>query len=43
MIGKSVALEPPLPVYLLSTVAGLREKTAKGYPVKKVDTSSICI
>lgn len=32
----AVALQTPLPVYLLTTVAGLREKSAKGYPVKKV-------
>lgn len=32
----SVTLAPPLPIYLFSLVAGLREKNAKGYPVKKV-------
>lgn len=31
-----VSLDPPLPIYLFSLVAGLREKNAKGYPVKKV-------
>jgi hypothetical protein len=31
-----VALDPPLPVYLLRTVAGLREKSQIGFPVKKV-------
>jgi hypothetical protein len=31
-----VTLDPPLPIYLLNLVAGLREKNAKGYPVKKV-------
>lgn len=32
----AVALDPPLPVYLLQTVAGLREKNTRGFPVKKV-------
>lgn len=32
----AVSLDPPLPVYLFNVVAGLREKTAKGYPIKKV-------
>jgi len=32
----SVSLDPPLPVYLISIVSGLRDKSAKGYPVKKV-------
>ena len=32
----TVSLEPPLPVYLFNVVAGLRDKSAKGYPVKKV-------
>ena len=31
-----VSLDPPLPVYLFNVVAGLRDKSAKGYPVKKV-------
>jgi hypothetical protein len=31
-----VALDPPLPIYLVNLVAGLREKNAKGYPVKKL-------
>ncbi|KAH8118350.1 hypothetical protein DFH11DRAFT_1540546 [Phellopilus nigrolimitatus] len=31
-----VSLEPPLPVYLFSIVAGLRDKSFKGYPVKKL-------
>jgi hypothetical protein len=31
-----VSLDPPLPVYLISIVSGLRDKSAKGYPVKKV-------
>lgn len=31
-----VALEPPMPIHLFNMVAGLREKSAKGYPVKKV-------
>ena len=32
----TVSLDPPLPVYLFNVVAGLRDKSAKGYPVKKV-------
>lgn len=32
----SVSLDPPLPVYLFNLVAGLRDKSAKGYPIKKV-------
>ncbi|GAA5842352.1 hypothetical protein JCM9279_005355 [Rhodotorula babjevae] len=31
-----MALEPPMPVYLYNQVAGLREKNARGYPVKKL-------
>ncbi|KAI0687217.1 hypothetical protein BC835DRAFT_1419931 [Cytidiella melzeri] len=31
-----MSLEPPLPVYLFNVVAGLKEKSAKGYPVKKL-------
>ena len=31
-----VSLDPPLPVYLFNVVAGLKEKSAKGYPIKKV-------
>lgn len=31
-----MALDPPLPIYLINLVAGLREKNAKGYPVKKL-------
>jgi hypothetical protein len=31
-----MTLDPPLPIYLFDLVAGLREKNAKGYPVKKV-------
>ncbi|GAA5942331.1 uncharacterized protein JCM15063_002973 [Sporobolomyces koalae] len=31
-----MALEPPMPIYLINLVAGLREKNAKGYPVKKL-------
>lgn len=31
-----MTLEPPMPIYLFNLVAGLREKNAKGYPVKKV-------
>lgn len=29
-------LDPPLPIYLFNVVADLREKPAKGYPIKKV-------
>lgn len=35
-LTRPVALEPPMPIYLFNLVAGLREKNAKGYPVKKV-------
>lgn len=39
----SVTLEPPMPVYLYNQVAGLRERNAKGYPVKKASSSpSVC-
>ncbi|ORY85409.1 hypothetical protein BCR35DRAFT_302898 [Leucosporidium creatinivorum] len=31
-----MALEPPMPIYLFNLVAGLRERNAKGYPVKKL-------
>ncbi|KAI5125053.1 hypothetical protein M0805_007476 [Coniferiporia weirii] len=31
-----MSLEPPLPVYLFSIVAALRDKSFKGYPVKKL-------
>lgn len=31
-----MTLKPPLPVFLLNLVASLREKTAKGFPVKKL-------
>ncbi|GAA5863667.1 hypothetical protein JCM1840_000097 [Sporobolomyces johnsonii] len=31
-----MTLEPPMPIYLFNLVAGLREKNAKGYPVKKL-------
>ena len=36
----TVSLEPPLPVYLFNVVAGLKDKSAKGYPVKKVRSFS---
>ncbi|KDE05127.1 hypothetical protein MVLG_04469 [Microbotryum lychnidis-dioicae p1A1 Lamole] len=29
-------LDPPAPIYLFNLVAGLRERNAKGYPVKKL-------
>ncbi|THH23162.1 hypothetical protein EUX98_g8013 [Antrodiella citrinella] len=31
-----MSLDPPLPVYLFNVVAGLKDKSAKGYPVKKL-------
>ncbi|GAA5955174.1 hypothetical protein JCM3765_003235 [Sporobolomyces pararoseus] len=31
-----MALNPPMPIHLFNLVAGLREKNAKGYPVKKL-------
>ncbi|GAA6005583.1 hypothetical protein JCM10207_005258 [Rhodosporidiobolus poonsookiae] len=31
-----MALDPPMPIYLYNQVANLREKNAKGYPVKKL-------
>ena len=31
-----VSLDPPLPVYLFGIVSSLRDKSFKGYPVKKV-------
>lgn len=31
-----VSLDPPLPVYLFSIISNLRDKSAKGYPIKKV-------
>ncbi|KAJ9479176.1 Factor arrest protein 11 [Pseudozyma hubeiensis] len=31
-----MSLDPPLPVFLFGLVASLREKSAKGYPVKKL-------
>ena len=34
-----MSLDPPLPVYLFNVVAGLKDKSAKGYPVKKVSVS----
>lgn len=36
----SVSMDPPLPVYLFNVVSGLKEKSAKGYPIKKVELSS---
>ena len=32
----TVSMDPPLPVYFFNVVSGLRDKSAKGYPVKKV-------
>ncbi|KJA24554.1 hypothetical protein HYPSUDRAFT_136073 [Hypholoma sublateritium FD-334 SS-4] len=31
-----MSLDPPLPVYLFNVVSNLRDKTAKGYPIKKL-------
>ncbi|KAJ6627555.1 hypothetical protein B0H10DRAFT_2161191 [Mycena sp. CBHHK59/15] len=31
-----MSFEPPLPVYLFTVVSGLRDKSARGYPVKKL-------
>jgi len=31
-----VSMDPPLPVYLFNVVSALRDKSAKGYPIKKV-------
>jgi hypothetical protein len=33
---RTVSLDPPMPIYLFGLVASLREKNAKGYPVKKL-------
>ncbi|KAI0320873.1 hypothetical protein OF83DRAFT_1168962 [Amylostereum chailletii] len=31
-----MSLDPPLPIFFFNIVAGLRDKSAKGYPVKKL-------
>lgn len=31
-----MSLQPPMPVYLFTVLAGLREKNARGFPVKKL-------
>ncbi|KAF9452194.1 N1221-domain-containing protein [Macrolepiota fuliginosa MF-IS2] len=31
-----MSLDPPLPVYLFSIISNLRDKSAKGYPIKKL-------
>ncbi|KAK7061485.1 Striatin-interacting protein 1 [Favolaschia claudopus] len=31
-----MSFDPPLPVYLFTVVSGLRDKSARGYPVKKL-------
>ncbi|KAH7887969.1 hypothetical protein F5I97DRAFT_1805804 [Phlebopus sp. FC_14] len=31
-----MSMEPPLPVYLFNVVSGLKDKSAKGYPIKKL-------
>lgn len=43
LISSLVSLDPPLPVYLFHMVAGLRDKSAKGYPLKKVRTPLFCL
>ncbi|KAG6327871.1 hypothetical protein ID866_11218 [Astraeus odoratus] len=35
-----MSMDPPLPVYLFNVVSGLRDKSAKGYPIKKVNQPS---
>ena len=39
-IDPPVSMDPPLPVYFFNVVSGLRDKSAKGYPVKKVSILS---
>jgi N1221-like protein len=39
----SVSMDPPLPVYFFNVVSALRDKSAKGYPVKKVLDPSVLI
>jgi len=41
--SRVVSLDPPLPVYLFNLVSSLRDKTAKGYPIKKVLPTQISI
>ncbi|EKM80457.1 hypothetical protein AGABI1DRAFT_120468 [Agaricus bisporus var. burnettii JB137-S8] len=31
-----MSLDPPLPIYLFSIISNLRDKSAKGYPIKKL-------
>ncbi|KAI6047109.1 hypothetical protein EDC04DRAFT_2621732 [Pisolithus marmoratus] len=31
-----MSMDPPLPVYLFNVVSGLKERSAKGYPIKKL-------
>ncbi|EGO27347.1 hypothetical protein SERLADRAFT_366889 [Serpula lacrymans var. lacrymans S7.9] len=31
-----MSMDPPLPVYLFNVVSGLKDKSAKGYPIKKL-------
>lgn len=38
-----VSLDPPLPVYLFNLVSSLRDRTAKGYPIKKVPSPTCYI
>lgn len=38
----TVSMDPPLPVYFFNVVSGLRDKSAKGYPVKKVLGPFVC-
>lgn len=36
-------MDPPLPVYLFNVVSCLRDKSAKGYPVKKARTGDVIL
>lgn len=38
-----MSLEPPLPVYLFNLISGLRDKSAKGYPMKKVQSMTYVV
>lgn len=32
----AVSLDPPLPIYIINLLGSLKERSAKGYPMKKV-------
>lgn len=34
-------MDPPFPVYLFGLISSLKEKSARGYPVKKVSVLSV--